>query len=208
MILFVLAIVLTWGIQDAFGIKTELKILIIVIPICFVPVAIDTVSRFLLPYLDALYFLFLIFFSALMATLFHPLYESYRFETKEKQRGEASVSEDEKRNILKDSDQLFKYVMDHPQMRAKFKDFCIRSWTMENFLFWEEASLFSNSRGKEMGAKDAIRIMKQYILPGADREINIDHDVREAIIEKIQADSITDQIFNQALSFSLILFWF
>jgi len=204
LLLYISGIVTTWSAKDAFGIKKELKFLVIIIPVLFIPVAVNGIVPFLSPNFHHNYFLFLVFLLAFSFSVLHPIAASYYVEKNPSTRPQSEYSQEEKHALGKDLNKLFIYIMESPPMRRKFLDFCVQTWSVESFLFYQEATTFEQISDPNSLQEEATRISEIFIMINSPKELNIEHPDREQILEKIASRSVDQHLFQDVKSWSFL----
>lgn len=204
-LLYIVCVILTWGINDAFSIKTELKVLTIIIPLLFVPFAIRTITTLLTPYVDGSYFCLPIIGISFTVTIVYPVILSYRLEhakarTRARAAGKlASGDSGSEENLTGNLNVLFRFVMDSEVMRREFQQFCVESWCVENYLFYRDAAEYEQLQTATERAVAGRRIGELYIGEGALRQINIDMRAERQARNGVMANEFDQRLFRPAL---------
>ena len=86
---------------------------------------------------------------------------------------------------LKQGVDIFQAVLDHPLLLEAFTEFSVKEWSVENVLFYQTVKDFKDhfEARSQNSASTALRIITEYIKPGAPMEIDLDHSVRKDFTE-------------------------
>lgn len=198
-LLFIIAVIKTWGINDAFEIKTELKVLIVIITLLFIPTMIRTASSILTPYTDQSYFTLPIIAICFTASIVYPVILSFKLE-KARFDKMSRVSAEDLASTINNIELLFKFVMENDVMRREFQKFCVDAWCVENFLFYRDVHEYREIETKAEMVEEARKIADLYIGQDAPRQINIDMQAEQAITSKMQVGDIDRDLFRPALA--------
>ena len=195
---YIASVILTWGIKDAFNIKTELKVLTIVIPVLFVPFAIRTATTLLTPYVDGSYFSLPIIAISFTVTIVFPVIMSYRLERARFDKV-LLYSEDDIDLITNNLTALFRFVMDNSLLKKEFQQFCVDSFCVENFLFYQDVGDYQQLETSREREQAALKIMEVYIGEDTPRQINIDMKAEIAVKTSMNEKLFESDLFLPAL---------
>lgn len=97
-------------------------------------------------------------------------------------------------------------VLNHSYAKSVFFDFLSQQHGQENILFFDDANDYvqgyyhttDNNLEKEKNRKRALSIINIYITHGASNEVNVSNDMYKKVKERIDANDITEDIFEEA----------
>ena len=198
-VLYLVAVVATWGITDAFQIKTELKVLTIILPLLFIPFTIRMTSGILAPYVNGSYFCLPIIAISFTVTIVYPVFLSFRLKRAQSHQRSMKLGDDYEEvagNLLV----LFRLVMDREELRREFQQYCVESWCVENFLFYRDVSEYSQLGTTTERAVAGRKLVSMYIGEGAPRQVNIDMKAEAEALSGLREDGFSPDLFHLAMN--------
>jgi len=97
-----------------------------------------------------------------------------------------------------------KQVFAHDQLKQIFKEFLLKSLSIENYLFYEEVNELVNEKEVEKQVKNGRAIFSKYIVEDAPFQINIDYSVKVTIEGSNDNDLVKNIVNAQALVFDIL----
>jgi hypothetical protein len=88
------------------------------------------------------------------------------------------------------------------QLNEEFKQFAAKQYVTESLLFLEDTAAFKRmffQKGDSWRFSKAKLLMRMYIVPGADLQVNISEAMRSAIIKQVESGAIKLDLFDQAV---------
>lgn len=82
-------------------------------------------------------------------------------------------------NNLSGSDQLLESVMRDTKLQIMFREFCEQEWSLENFLCYQDITLWIRRAKQSIKLKTAIQIYEKFMKPACSLEINLPNYARD-----------------------------
>jgi len=100
---------------------------------------------------------------------------------------------------LKRGVNMLEAVLHDPILVASFRDFATSRWSVENVLFYVAVDDFKLLCKADAGQCPifAAYLANEYLLPGAPLEVNLDHDIRSAVLEELN-ENLAETTFDAA----------
>jgi len=94
--------------------------------------------------------------------------------------------------------EIFQAVLENAILLEAFTQFSVTEWSVENILFFQTAKEFRESYDEKSKPTMNLgrRIIGEYIESGAPMEVNVDHDIRKALIAA--KDDLKEDSFDAA----------
>jgi len=186
-------IYLCWDAYDAFGIKTELKMgLVLEIPLFLLYSAAS--MGVLPPTVHRFFAVFAMILTTLGIQMGYPLYISYRHRSTPPLETEIELIETGKLTL--------EHIMADPEILEQFRTYCVESWCSENLMFKEEVEEFNKipPYNTEQREQEARRITERFIVDDAPCQVNLPHGPTEHAIQSLADEQWdTNLIFEPAL---------
>lgn len=206
----ILLIIKCWNVEEAYYIKTELKLVFLgSVPISILWVIAKLTHIFPAGFQTSTLVMGAVIGSSLGGVAFPLLANMYvrrppwflRNRRRRSSTSSQNISEIDRMKELAVDDTLFNIL--------KVK--CQRSWCVENALFFRAACEFHNGSAKhspEEQQKLAWEVYNTHIKPGTPLEVNLDMPVRETIRSRLESGDSAPDLFDEALKevFSMLQF--
>lgn len=137
--------------------------------------------------------------------LFPTLLTFESFERKMLRINEKKISESESQELEIKSKRAnpdqpkdeFHYVLQSPILFDSFVDYTVRSWSVENILFYQAVETFEEQfSNPEFDLKEGVqRVVEEFIAEKSPLEVNIESASRHEILTALKSDNITVDIF-------------
>jgi len=193
-------IIYLWTAKEAFSIRSELLILVL---IC-VPVYVIIGVALLFPddfpeNLKSNWLLMIICFSSFSVSVLYPLIVALRTRGYKMQETVPILKKDPSISQMEvlSTDQFFNLCIENPMLLDAFKQFSVESWCVESILFYLEVLEYEKD-SQEQRAEKVPNVIAEFVVVDSPLEINIDHSTREKILEAVNAKNFHDDLFEEA----------
>lgn len=102
--------------------------------------------------------------------------------------------------LFSDNVTTFKDVLQHPVYLEAFVQFCVQSWCSENIAFYRQVAemKIKHSKGTVYTNQDLQNVMKDYLVLGASRQINIPDAIQRVVVDKINSGASDPNVLDPA----------
>jgi len=191
-------VVKLWNINDAFYIKREMILILAGVPLLFLLFVLSFIFSWGVAE-DV--FMFLSTTYVMCVTLYYPsalaileLRKNARDEDLHPLRKSMSGEE-----LYYRAEDTFKSYLQEEETLVLFIKFCVKSWCVENVLFYLQVEKFNKLEDTPEALTPAAElIISRYIVPGAPLDINIEDHVRGPILEQAKKNEFSKDMFLKA----------
>jgi len=93
----------------------------------------------------------------------------------------------------------FLAVLNEPSLLEAFTHFAVKTWCVENVLFYQAAETFYHSYSAGGGSQEQAQfLVQEYLVSMAPLEVNIDHRIRSKVIKEVEEKRISMDMFEEA----------